>query len=296
MPQFFLNKRLIILLVSIIILVSLIGFSLRERENISKPEQFVKDVVGFGQSLVSKPAHAVAGFFENIHDLQNTYTENKKLKARMEELTKLESEVNDLKKDNKELRKVLDKKENLRGFTTIQATVISRNSDRWYENVIIDKGKNQGVEKNMAIMTSNGLIGKVINVSALTSTVELLSADNSKNRISAMIQGGKKGDGPIYGSVEGYDKEKKVLMMRGLRTDLEIKPGEQVISSGLGGVFPHALPIGKVKELVPDQYGLTQMAYIEPDANFYDLEHVMVIKRSMPVIDSEDMNGGEEKK
>lgn len=57
MPQFFLNKRLIILLISIIVLVALVGFSLRDRENASWPEQFVKDVVGFGENIVAKLLH-----------------------------------------------------------------------------------------------------------------------------------------------------------------------------------------------------------------------------------------------
>src|SRR6476646_2172708 len=107
MPQFFLNKRLIILLVSIIVLVALIGFSLRERSKLSWPEQFVKDTTGWVQSLVSKPTHFVAGFFENLQDLQDTYGENKELKSRIENLVNLEAQVQELTKDNQELRDIL---------------------------------------------------------------------------------------------------------------------------------------------------------------------------------------------
>ncbi len=103
MPQFFLNKRLIILLVSIIVLVALIGFSLRERSKLSWPEQFVKDTTGWVQSLVSKPANSVAGFFGGLQDLQNTYEENKELKAKLDKLVSLESQVQALKKDNQDL-------------------------------------------------------------------------------------------------------------------------------------------------------------------------------------------------
>lgn len=275
MPHFFLNKRLIILLVSIIILVSLIGFSLRDRENISRPEQFIKDVVGFGQSLVSKPAQEVAGFFGNIKDLQNTYTENKKLKVRLEGLAKLEKELSDLKRDNEELRDVLGKTENLRDFTAIQATVISRTPDRWYEQIIINKGSKSGVKPDMAVMTAKGLIGKVISVSEMTSTIELLSSENTKNRVSALIQG----ENDIFGLIDGYDREKKMLIMKDLPTDQEIEVGANIITSGMGGVFPKTLDIGKVKELQLDQYGLTQIAYVEPSADFYGFEHVIVVVR-----------------
>ena len=65
MPQFFLNKRLIVLLVSIIVLVALIGFSLRERSKLSWPEQFLKDTAGWVQSLVSKPANSLQAFLRS---------------------------------------------------------------------------------------------------------------------------------------------------------------------------------------------------------------------------------------
>src|SRR5690606_13208845 len=102
MPNFFLNKRLIILLISIIILVSLIGLSLMNKENISKLERIVKDVVGFGQYLIMKTAQGIAGIFENIEDIKNTYTETKKLKSRLEGLAKREKEIAELKLDNEE--------------------------------------------------------------------------------------------------------------------------------------------------------------------------------------------------
>ncbi len=280
MPNFFLNKRLIILLIGIIILVSLIGFSLRDRENISRPEQFVKDIVGFGQSLAAKPAHKFAGFFENIDDLQNTYTENKKLKARLEGLAKLEKEIADLKKDNNELREVLDKKESLRDFTPIQATVIGRTPDRWYEQVIIDKGKKSGIEPDMAVITGKGLIGKVVNTSEMTSTIELLSSDNARYRAAAEIQ--IKGKKSVYGLIDGYDQEKKMIIMKDLPIDQDkLKPGQNVVTSGMGGIFPRGLDVGKVEELKLDQFGLTQTAYVKPSADFYDFEHVMVVSRSM---------------
>jgi rod shape-determining protein MreC len=284
MPRFFLNKRLIILLVSIIVLVALIGYSVRERDNISWPEQFVGDIVGFGQSLVSKPVGAVAGFFENVKDLQNTYTENQKLKSRLEELVKLETMVKDLEKDNEELRKILDKQENLRDFDPIQATVIARNPSQWEDLLVIDKGKVQGVKANMAVITSQGLIGKVKSVKQFSSTIELLSNKNPNNRISALIQGEEN----VIGSIEGYDSDRDQLLVKRIPNDMKVEEGSKVITSGLGGVFPKGLPIGEVKEVVPDQYGLTQTAYVEPTADLYHLEHVIVVDRSKVSIDLEE--------
>jgi rod shape-determining protein MreC len=291
MPQFFLNKRLIVLLVSIIVLVALIGFSLRERSKLSWPEQFLKDTAGLVQSLVSKPAHLVAGFFENLQDLQNTYEENKELKSRLEKLVSLEAQVHELEKDNNELRDILGEEETLSDFEPLQATVIGRNPDRWHEMIIINKGKTNGIKKNMAVVTAHGLIGKVKTVNQFSSTVQLLSAMDPKNRISAIVQG----ETDVFGLVEGYDKEKKALLIKAIPSGVEIKKGQNVITSGLGGVFPKGLQIGKVIEVKPDQYGLNQTALVEPGANFYDLENIIVITRSMAQPNEADMGEGEGK-
>lgn len=280
MPQFFLNKRLILLLVSIIFLVALIGFSLKDRKELTWSEQFVKDTTGFVQLLFHKPAQLVAGFFENVQDMKNTYKENKLLKARLEEYVMLEAEVQTLKKENEELRAILNKKESLRDFISIQATVIGRNPDRWQETVIVNKGEQQGVKKDMAVITPAGLIGKIQHASQFTSTVQLLSAIDQQNRISAYVQGKEEN---VFGLIEGYDRKREALLLKQIPFDAKIEKKQLVLTSGLGGVFPKGLLIGEVEEVVPDEYGLTKMAYVKPAANFYDVDDVIIVKRKIDV-------------
>ncbi|MFT4412792.1 rod shape-determining protein MreC [Fredinandcohnia humi] len=283
MPQFFLNKRLIILLVCIIFLVALIGFSLKEREELSWPEQFLKDSVGWVQSLFHQPAQYIAGFFENVNDIKNTYEENKLLKEKLDAYGQLEAKVQELEKENQKLEDVLEKTESLSDFTKIQATVIGRNPDQWHDIITINKGKQHGVEENMAVITSKGLIGKVKHANALTSTVQLLSSPDRINRISAYIQGEAK----IMGLIEGYDEEKEALLFKINTPDAEIENKQKVLTSGLGGVFPSDLYIGEVMDVVPDDYGLTKTAYIKPAADFYEIDHVIIVERKMIVPEEE---------
>ncbi|WP_062355470.1 rod shape-determining protein MreC [Bacillus kwashiorkori] len=277
MPQFFMNKRLIILLVGIIILVALIGFSLRDREQISWPEQFIKDTAGFVQNIFAKPANLVAGFVENVQDLKNTYEENKILKSRMDEYAKIKVEVNRLQKENEELQALLDKEKDLSAYTPIHASVISRNPERWNETIIINKGEVHGVETNMAVITAEGMIGKIKSVGKITSHVQLLSAADRTNRIHATIQGSE----DVYGLIDGYDDETKYLLLKEIPSDKKIEADQDVITSGFGGVFPKGLYLGKVEKVEADQYGLTQTAYIKPAANFYNIENVIVVVRDM---------------
>lgn len=285
MPQFFMNKRLIILLVSIIILVALIGFSL-SRSKLTWPEQFIKDTTGWVQTLVSRPVHYVAGVIDNVKDLQDTYQENKELKAKIEEYGLLKAQVQGLQKDNEELQKIVDEYPSLNDKKLLKATIVSRDPNQWNELITINRGKNDGVEKDMAVITSAGLIGKVKSVSTGTSTVQLLSSEDPTNRISAYIQKDennkkKNKKTSVFGLIEDYDKESKNLIMtwEEVPDGLEVKKGQIVSTSGLGGVFPPDLAIGKVVKVESDEYGLAKKAYIEPAADFYDIEHVLIVKR-----------------
>jgi rod shape-determining protein MreC len=276
MPQFFLNKRLILLLVSMIVLVALIGFSLKDRQ-LTWPEQFLRDTTGFVQLIFHKPAQLVAGFFENINDMRNTYEENKLLKERLEEYVTLEAQVQTLKKENERLRALLDKTESLRDFIPIQATVIGRNPDRWRETIIVNKGEQHGVKKDMAVITPEGLVGKVQHASQFTSTVQLLSALDQNSRVSAYVQGEEN----VFGLIEGYDEKRRELLLKEIPFDAKVKKKQKVLTSGLGGIFPKELPIGEVTKVEPDQYGLTKVVYVKPSANLYDIDDVIIVKRKI---------------
>ncbi|MFS0780756.1 rod shape-determining protein MreC [Bacillus sp. 1P06AnD] len=273
MPQFFLNKKLIVLLVSIIILVALIGFSLKDKKNVSWPEQFVKDTTGFFQQLFHAPTQFIANSFEDLRNLQKTYDENEKLKARLDEYVQLKGQVQELKNENEELRDNLKIEDDLRKYTPIRAIVIGRNPDRWQEIIQINKGTQDGVKKNMAVITAKGLIGKVKTTTPFHSTVQLVTSMDPKNRISAKIQVGKKN---AYGFIEGYDNKKKQLLLKKIDTDIKVKKGSVVTTSGLA-VFPEDLPIGTVESVKVDQYGLTQTAYVKPFADLGEIENVMVV-------------------
>ena len=287
MPQFFMNKRLIILLVSIIILVALIGFSLSDRNKLTWPEQFVKDTTGWVQTLVSRPAHFVVGFVDNVKSLQDTYKENKELKAKLEENAQLKYQVQGLKKDVQALQDTLEEKVSLSDYTLMKATVIRRNPSQWTELVTINRGDNDGVEKNMAVITSAGLIGKIKSVAPNTATVQLLSSEDPANRISAFIQPKEdekknKSKTEVFGIIADYDKETKQLIMtwEEVPNGLKVEKGQLVTTSGMGGVFPKGLAIGTVEKVEPDENGLQKKVFIKPAADFYDIEHVMVVDRA----------------
>jgi rod shape-determining protein MreC len=152
--------------------------------------------------------------------------------------------------------------------------------------VTIDKGESAGIQEDMAVITSKGLIGKVKHVSKFTSTVQLISASDRTNRISAKIQQSK----DIFGLIEGYDVENQTLLLKRIPSNAKVAKGQVVVTSGLGGVFPDGLPIGTVTKVERDEYGLTQTAYVKPLADFDDINHVIIAKSTI-----HDLKSGEGK-
>jgi rod shape-determining protein MreC len=274
----FRKKKLFIILIGIIVLVVLIGFSLGNRSKLSIGEQFVNDIIGMVQNVISAPVKFVTNMVGNVDDIRNTYEENELLREKLAQYKGLIYEVQEIKEENEELRKLVDKADTIRSYNPIQATVTARSPERWIEQVTINKGELDGVKENMAVITADGMIGKIQSVSKQTSTVQLLTGFDEFNRISATISREKGND--IFGLIEEYDKDTNSLMLRIIEdSDQDLKKGELVVSSGMGGVFPAGLPIGKVKEVIPDQYGLTRTALVEPAANLYEINNVVIVDR-----------------
>ncbi|KGX89015.1 rod shape-determining protein MreC [Pontibacillus litoralis] len=299
MPSFFRNKRLITILVSLILLVALIGFSMRDRDQLTLPEEFVLDVVGGLQTVFHTPINFVTNTIDNIQDLRHTYEENALLRERINEFKGLKEEVQLLEQENKELKSILDKEESIDEYDLIQASVIARSPEpRWFEQLTINKGSNQGIKPNMAVITGQGLIGKVETTSATTSKVKLLSGFDRSNVIHAMIVGEGKNASNQFGLIEAPDEEQnEYLLLKRIPYEAEIKKDQKVVSSGMGGVFPKGLPIGTVKDVIVDEYGLTQTAYIKPAADLYDINHVAVVDREIhsPVLNEEEATDEEKK-
>ncbi|WP_289891163.1 rod shape-determining protein MreC [Virgibacillus pantothenticus] len=279
--SFLRKKRLFILLIGFILLVALIGFSLRDREELTIVEEIVDDTVGLAQSIIHAPVNLVTDITGNIGDFKDTYKENRLLKEKLAEYKGLIYEVQELKEENEELRNNLEltESDSMRNYKSVQATVISRSPERWLEQITINKGKNDGIKKNMAVITAEGMVGKVMTPSKNSATVQLLTGFDQFNRISGKIN--RKGDN-IVGMIEGYDKESKHLIFRIIEeSKKDIKKDELIVSSGMGGVFPAELPIGKVQEVVPDKYGLTKTALVKPSADMYEINQVIVVDRAV---------------
>ena len=274
-----LELRYIILIVTVIfiILVAILSYSLKTNKQLSTFESIVKDVVVEIQKITYMPVKNFNTVISDYKSLKKVLEENKILKSNVDKIESLEAENNELKQEINDMKNELNIEHVLSDYDYLNATVVSRNASTWYNNLTIDKGSHNGIKEGMVVINSTGVIGKTTNVSTFSSDVKLITTTDTNNKISVTIQSnGKK----LTGLINGYGYKTKNLEIEGISNTDTVSVGDQVYTSGLGGVFPSGILIGKVKSITTDVYDLSKIINVEPSANFEDINYVTVLKRA----------------
>ena len=279
MRKFFSNQKLVIVIVCLIISLGLITLSVEARNRRSTPpliQQFGNDVLGFTDRVVTIPTNGIHHGIDSVGSLLNTYHENQKLKGQVEKIASTQVRNRTLQTENYKLKKQLKLGKSLTDYKTINASVMTRTPSAWQNQLIISKGENSGIKKNMPVLVNAGLIGRVSEVNRTNSKVELLTDDSgSANRFAVQIASPH--DHSVNGIITGYDRQTNRIEMSNLTTKRKLKKGEKVATNGLGGIMPKGLYIGKITKIVADDYGLSKKVYIKPAANLNDVETVSVV-------------------
>lgn len=152
------------------------------------------------------------------------------------------------------------------------ARVVLRDPANWWRTVQIDLGSRDGIKPNMPVLTTQGLVGRVESVGLTRSQVVLVG--DSKCRVSAMVQN-EAGDSGILGNASPLDRE--LIDLTRLLRNTVIKPGQKVVTSGLGEIFPKNIPIGTVVDTRSVEFGVATEASVKLSASLGSLEEVWVL-------------------
>ena len=283
------RRNLALLLVVVLGLLLLIVFTGEGREQLTPVEDALLALFAPVQTVFSAAGQQIQSFFDAIISFQELRSENERLR---EEIAFIEGQLimfQELQKENYRYRQLLGFKQDS-SHVLLAAEVIARDPSQWFGAITINRGYLDGVEREMAVITDRGLVGMVSTVSPNSSQVILIT--DPRLPVSAMIQRSR--EPGIAGIVESYSKDPSFLKITYLPPEAKIQPGDAVISSGLGGVFPKGLIIGTVTEVAPDQFGLVLSGIIEPGVNFNRLEEVLIVLRQGEADEWTDENGEEE--
>lgn len=268
---------LLIVIIIIVILIAVLSYALKTDKKLNTFESIVKDTVVGIQKVVYIPFRNFSSMISDYRSLKDVLEENKILKANVEKIESIESENAELKKEIEELKSELNIEHVLSDYDYLNATVISRNATTWYNNLTIDKGSHNGITEGMVVINSTGVIGKITNVSTFSSDVKLITTKDTNNKISVTIISG---DNHLTGLINNYDYKTGYLEVEGISNTEKVSVGDLVYTSGLGGVFPSGILIGKVESITTDVYDLAKIINVSPSADFDNINYVTVLKRN----------------
>jgi len=221
----------------------------------------VKAVILFPSRAVTATLRGISGFFSFVSRVKKIDGENFELKKHIAELevenSVIRARISDLERAAR--YKYL-------GARFVVSSIIAREPTNWFKTVTVDAGSGEGIVNGMCVVLPHGVVGRVIGVDR-GSAVVMLAVDNS-SRISAVASPTRE-----LGIIEGTGQG---LLLRFFSSAVQAKPGDAVLTSGLGGIFPKGLEIGRISAVKTG--GLVAVAEVVPAVEFNKLEEVLIMK------------------
>ena len=260
----------------IIILLIIFSFTLKEDRKLNPVESFLRDTLSYAEKIVTYPFSYITTKTREYNKLKNVNEENDILETSLDRIDAIETENVELRRQIDALKNELNIDYTLTDYEYLNATVTSRSVGYWYNTITINKGSYNGIKKDMVVINSKGLIGRVIKTSTFTSDVRLITTSETNNKISVHISNG---DNNLYGLINNYDYSKNLLEVEGISNTKDVDIGDFVYTSGLGGIFPSGILIGSVSEITTDSYDLAKIIKVKPSADFSNINYISVLKR-----------------
>ncbi|MCX7591895.1 MAG: rod shape-determining protein MreC [Kiritimatiellae bacterium] len=268
--------RLVVLLVIVVVLNLPLRFSAGIR-------RFARDNFAPLQNAVAHASGSIRAFFQLVSDARSILEREQQL---LEQITTLRTELaryRALEEENVHLRNLLGLSER-RNLRLVAARIIGRGDiTGWWQTIRLDKGELAGIRPNFPVINADGLIGKTIEVSRFTSDVLLVCDPNC--RVPSRPARGGGGFGIVRGTGSAFPRKGELEMLvpfGSLQVDYlakgrEIMPGDEIVTSGLGGVYPEGIVVGRVVKVGADPSGLYRRAELVPSVDFQGMRYAFVV-------------------
>jgi len=228
------------------------------------------------QQGASSVGNWIGGLFGNFGELRRASTENEQLHRQIDSM---QAELRDTRERAAEAERLekLFKLNEKSEYQTVVARVIARDPSMWFDSVTIDKGRWSGVEVNMPVVTSGGIVGRVVSTSPWSAQVMLIT--DEKSGTGAIV--GQLGQSNALGSVKGMG-ENGLLEMRYVSGMEKVQVGDSVTTTGQDAIYPPGYNVGAVVEVRPGSATQSQIIHIRPGAGLDRLKEVAVLMYHPP--------------
>jgi len=269
--SFWKNKPLIITIILGIVLVVLLfatsGHNASEENN-----SIVGRVIAPMQENLFGTTKSVTVFFEQLFGTSDLNKENLELREKVSQLQGQLRDYNTIAKENERLKELLNFKETTE-YDIVTAQVIGKNSGQWFEEFTVNVGAADGVKPEMIVMNDSGLVGKITEVhDRYAKIITLMNVDMN---VPVMIERSRD-----YGVVKTISDPKAraegKLYVEYMSTGADVVPGDTVVTSGMGGMYPKGLYIGQVSEVSTD-VNSEAIVILQSNVDFEHMEEVVIL-------------------
>ncbi|WP_303720820.1 rod shape-determining protein MreC [Malonomonas rubra] len=259
-------RNLLLAAALLIATLLLYSYNLRQKDATTFFERAVLTLASPFQSVIDNITDGISDGWQHYLWLVDTEKRNDQLEQENSQLHSALQQVEEFRLQNERLRKLLAFVDDL-DRPALPAQVIGEDVSSWARTVTIDKGSRAGLRAGLPVVAAEGVVGRIIKAAPNSSRVLLVT--DASSAIAAMVQRTR-----TRGVVRGLGAKMSLdYALRGA----DIERDDLLVSSGMGGVFPKGLPLGKVSGVERDQYGLFQWVEVSPAVDFSHLEEVLVI-------------------
>jgi rod shape-determining protein MreC len=271
----FSKKMVIIVGLIALVTISILSLSISSREPypVYGPGRIAISLVAPFQKLLVGTSRFFRDIWEHYFFLISVVDDNDTLRHELREAKALNHQFRETQLANERLQRLLGMEKQV-SRQMIAARVVGKDPSPWFQTIMVDKGTADGVQRGEPVINPEGIVGLVVDVTAHYAKVMLITDPNSA--VDAIIQESR-ARGIVKGGMSGY------CMLNFVLRKHNVRKGQVVISSGMDGVFPKGLPIGKVSAIVKEEAGIFQDVTIEPYVDFERLEEVLIV--SLPQSD-----------
>lgn len=261
-----------------ILIVSLL--SLNIIKNLTIYDKTEKKVYGFFSmvrySLIDYPVQTFSNFTKDYASFWQQRHVNDLLKEELESAAAWQIKETEYKQEIASLKDLNKLDSVYTEFELISGRVLNRSFDTWNKVITINIGKDNNVEVGDAVMSAFGLVGKVTEVSNSNAVVSLLTSNSDFTKISVTIH---TDDKTVNGIIHSYDYENNVFNIQLLETEKSLAPGQNIVTSGLGGNLPKGIYVGKVKSIETVAVGVGLDIFADSEVNFQAIDYIKVVKK-----------------
>lgn len=211
-------------------------------------------------------------FMTEAHHSKELEAELEVAQDQLGRLRLIETRFRELEQENAQLRHALNFKKATR-FDVVAARVIRRNPTTWWQTVEIDAGSKQGIGTQLAVLSNDGLVGKIERVDSSGERASVLLLTDEKCQVSARVEGSPE-VGILSGQRGGFDSD-PMLRLRFLSPNAAVQEGQRVFTTGRGGLFQANILLGTIHSV--EKGALDSEALVRPSVNFADLGAVFVV-------------------